>query len=509
MSIEAAKALDNATLSKAHWKVWFLSAMGIFLDGFDLFIIAVALPFIIHTYHPTPAMAGLVVTAAPIGCIFGASVVGRFTDRLGRKMILLFNLVFFVIFAGLTAFAWDITSLIIFRFLLGIGIGADYPVSSTYITENMPKKLRGKMLVSGFGFQALGLLAAACVGIVILLFYPNPNAWRWMLGIAVIPAIVILLFRLTLPESTRWLVHQGKHDKAEEAVSRMTGKKLKLEAIKASEKSSFLDLFTPRYIQRTVLTAGTWFIMDIAFYGVKFFIPVILASLAFSHHTNLISRDMAAIKGAAILDIFLIFGVIIATLLVDSWGRIKLQAIGFFGMAIGFFLIAASTIFYDPTTHYIFMFTGFILFNIMLNMGPNPITFLLPAELFPTHLRATGHGFAAAAGKTGAALGGLLVPFLLSTMGMTSMMVVIGVFCMIGFLLTAVFGYETKGKSIDDIGRIQKTMTKAEIGLLTVQRDIHRLNRDIKQVEASLAEAIKEIQLQSSGSASVIKPIEH
>ena len=364
-------------------------------------------------------------------------------------------------------------------------------MSSTYITENMPKKIRGKMLISGFGFQAFGLLAAAAIGWIILEIYPEVAAWRWMLGIAVFPAIIILFFRLTLPESTRWLIHKGKNDKAAEVASKMTGRKIKLEALQAAEHSSFLDLFKPRYVRRTVLTAGTWFIMDVAFYGIKFFVPVILGILAFSHHGDFITRDIASIKGSAFLDVFLVIGIILAVLIVERWGRIKLQSVGFFGMTIGFCVIAASSLFPDKTVSIFLVFIGFILFNIMVNMGPNPITFLLPAELFPTHLRATGHGFAAASGKVGAALGGLLIPFLMATVGIPATMLVIGGFCFVGFLLTAVLGYETKGKSLDaDLGNIQTTMTEAEVALLNVQVDIRRLTDDISRVESALNQAV-------------------
>ncbi len=493
---EILSALDDAKLSRAHWKVWFLSAMGIFLDGFDLFIIAIALPFIIREFHPSPLVAGLIVSAAPIGCILGASVFGRLTDKLGRKTILLLDLLFFVIFAGMAAFAWSAISLIAFRFLLGIGIGADYPVSSTYITENMPKKLRGRMLISGFGFQALGLLAAAGFGVLILTLRPEVSAWRWMLGISVIPATIILLFRLTLPESTRWLIHQGKQDKAAEVTAKMTGRKIKLDALKAADATSFLDLFKPRYLKRTILTAGSWFIMDIAFYGVKFFIPVILASMAFSHHGDFVSKEITATKGAAFLDIFLIVGIILAIWLADRWGRIKLQSIGFLGMTVGFFVIAASTLFHYPSVHFIMLFAGFILFNVAVNMGPNPITYLLPAELFPTHIRATGHGFAAACGKVGAAFGGILIPYLIATIHIPATMLVIGIFCLFGFLMTAVMGYETAGKSLDDIGKIQTTMTEAEVALLHVQRDIRRLNNDISRVESALSLAVNALRKQ-------------
>lgn len=490
-------AMDLTALSKTHWKVWFLSSMGIFLDGFDLFIISVALPLLnLYFTDMSPVLQGEILAATPIGCIFGALVFGRLTDRLGRRAILLFDLLFFVVFAGMSALAWDPWSLVLFRFLLGIGIGADYPVSSSYITENMPKRLRGKMMVCGFGFQALGAITAAVLGAIIFFIHPSPSAWRIMLGIAVIPAVVILGFRLTLPESPRWLLHHGKREKAEEIATKMTGKRLKVEALEAAEESSFLDLFTPRYIKRTTMTALSWLIMDIGLYGINLFVPVLLIKLAITKHTTDTHGTIANVINQAIfIDIFLVVGVVFAIFLVERWGRIKLQSIGFFGMACGLFLVAAATGMSPDSTLYIITgLAGLMLFNTMVNLGPNPITYLLPAEVFPTHLRATGHGFAAASGKLGAAIGGLCIPIIIAHFNTAVAMLTVGAACLVGFVITLALGNETKGKSLDDISAVEKTMDSAEVSLLHVQQDITRLHHDLKSVETALARALSEIK---------------
>lgn len=494
MTTHATREMDASLLTRTHWKVWFLSAMGIFLDGFDLFIIAVALPFIQVQFNTAPATLGLIAAAAPVGCILGSSIFGRFTDHLGRRTILLIDLVFFVLFAGLSAIAWSVVSLIVFRFLLGIGIGADYPVSSTYITENMPVRLRGRMLVSGFGFQALGMLAGALVGIIILHLYPQLSAWRWILGFAVIPAVIILYFRLTLPESPRWLINQGKHEEAAEVASKMTGKVINIDAIKVANHSKFSDLFSRRYLSRTVLTSLSWFLMDIAFYGIGFFTPIILATMAFTTQGDFIARDVAATHGAAFIELFLVVGIIFAVLMVDKIGRIKLQMWGFLGMALGLFTLGLSGNYVGTNIEIPMIFVGFIMFYLMTNMGPNPTTFLLPAELFPTHLRATGHGFASASGKVGAAVGIFLLPVLKASIGLPTTMMLLSGVCVLGFILTAWLGYETKGKSLDEIQKIEKQMNAAEISLLYVQEDIRRLADDLKHVEGALHTALQEIK---------------
>lgn len=123
-------ALDNTPLERIHWQVWFLSAMGVFLDGFDLFIISVALPLIARQFNTDPWTLGLIGAAAPLGAMLGAMTLGPFTDRWGRKAMYIIDLLFFILFAGLSMLAWDATSLIVFRLLLGVGIGADYPISA-------------------------------------------------------------------------------------------------------------------------------------------------------------------------------------------------------------------------------------------------------------------------------------------------------------------------------------------------------------------------------------------
>jgi len=492
--MKATQALDDAKLSTAHWRVWFLSAMGIFLDGFDLFIIAAALPFIKQAYTLTPSTVGLIGAAAPIGCVVGAAFFGRMTDKLGRKTMLLIDLMFFVVFAGFSALSWSPLSLIFFRFLLGIGIGADYPVSSTYITENMPKRLRGKMLVSGFGFQALGMLAGVGLGLLIVLFYPHTNVWRYMLGIAVIPAIIILWARMRLPESPRWLISKGQHEKASKVAATITGVKVKVDPSAHQVSSSFLDLFSTRHIKTTALTAIAWFLMDIALYGVALFTPIILASMAFSSKHGFISQQVSSLEGTAFIDIFYVVGIICAIFLVEKLGRIKLQSIGFVGMALGLFVLAASPLVQDHALHLFLAFGGFIVLAFMVNVGPNPTTFLLPAEMFPTHLRATGHGFASACGKVGAVIGIFFLPILKAEIGIPATLIMMGIACLLGFAITAALGYETRGRSLDELEVIERGVNEAERGLITVQKDIKQLNTDIKNVESSLAKAIEEVK---------------
>jgi len=457
------RALDDAKFNSTHLRVWFLSAMGVFLDGFDLFIIGVCLPLIVKDLSPSPAMQGLIGAAAVLGAIVGASIGGRFTDRFGRKSLYLIDLCFFILFSLLSSFSWNIASLIAFRFLLGIGIGVDYPICASYVSEFMPTRLRGRMLIAAFSFQALGMMAGAGIGIIILHIYPQDTAWRWMLGMGTIPALIVLLLRTTVPESPRWLMENGKLSKAGKVLAMIIPNKkteinsLITEMLKHTSRVKdqtfgYLSLFSRKYIRRIILSVVPWFLMDIATYGIGIFTPTIIAILSFREETNFILKDIASTEGAAFIDMFLIIGFLLNIWLIEKWGPIKLQIIGFAGMAAGLTVLAFAAGSSGVGDSNLFLvFTGFILFNLLMNMGPNATTFILPAELFPTSIRASAHGLATASAKVGAALGIFLLPIFKDNFGITTTLIVVAFASLLGLLITFMFRVNTVGQSLEEL----------------------------------------------------------
>jgi MFS family permease len=456
--------IDNADLRPIHWKIWFLSAMGIFLDGYDLFIIGVAMPIIIKVFGVRPGMVGAIGASAVVGAMAGALIGGFLTDRWGRKIIYIIDLLIFIMLSFCTAFAWSPLSLIIFRFILGIGIGADYPICASYVASFMPARVRGRMIIGAFSFQALGMLAAAVVGLLILKVLPHEEAWRWMLLSGVFPAIIVLYFRTGVPESARWCLKNGRHEKAAKVVSALVPEMEKeihrmCQAAKntanniAGKSLGYADLFSKKFIKRTVLSAGAWFLMDIASYGVGLFTPLILGAMAYSGGgMDTISADFKATEGAVILDLFLVVGFALNIVLVEKWGRIKLQLLGFIGMATGLIILASSTFFrIGGMNNMSLIFIGFIMFNLLMNVGPNATTFILPAELFPTEIRATGHGFSAAAAKIGAATGIFMLPIIKSKYGITNTLLILSAMPLLGLALTYMFKIETKGRTLEEI----------------------------------------------------------
>lgn len=404
-------------LSRLQKRVWLLSAMGIFMDGFDLFIVAVALPLIAAEFSASGWQQGIIGASAVAGAIAGALSLGKLADRFGRRILFVIDLAIFAASSLLSALAWNLPSLIAFRFLAGIGIGADYPIAAAYLAEFMPARTRGRMLVAAFSFQAFGMLAGAAVGIGILLVHPSPGAWRWMLGAGLIPTFALVVARIGVPESEYWSEH---------AEQRAAGE----------TPPSYWSLFSDRYLRRTLLATVPWSLMDITLYGVGMFTPTILAALSLLGRRSFLSMDIASSEGTAALDIFLLAGFALNIWLVERWGRIRLQVLGFMGMAIGFLLLSLSAFQHGEVRRMATVLSGFAIFNLMVDAGPNATTYLLPAELFPTELRASGHGLAAAAGKLGAMVGIFFLPVLRASLGTSATVALAAAVSLVGLMVT-------------------------------------------------------------------------
>jgi nitrate/nitrite transporter NarK len=183
--------------------------------------------------------------------------------------------------------------------------------------------------------------------------------------------------------------------------------------------------------------------MDIATYGVGLFTPTILGAIEISGRTRgLAARDFALAKGSAVIDLFLLIGFLLGIWMVPRFGRIRMQAIGFAGMAVGMLMLLAAVGLTNSSLHIPLVFVGFILFNLQMNAGPNSTTFTLAPILFPTQLRGTAGGFAAGVAKLGATFGVFLLPILKEGLGVPSVLGILSAVSVLGLVITLILGRE-------------------------------------------------------------------
>jgi MFS family permease len=445
--------LDESPLKCTQRWLWVLSTGGTLLDGFVLFALGVAMPLIIPQFHITPETVGLIGSALVLGAVFGAGIGGRLADRLGRKQLMLVDMIIIAAGAAGSALANGPAMLFISQLLVGVGVGIDFPVSSTYISEVLPKHDRARMMVATIACQSIGMLLAAAITLLLL---KNGSAQSWRLFLATEGVIALLFFvlRLSAPESPHWLMTRGKFAEAarafvrimpeqKEQVLQLTADHEKLAASVPKINAGIAMLFSPGYRARTALVAIPWFLMDIATYGVGLFTPVILGAIAISGRTpGLVTHDLAVARGSGVIDLFLLFGFLLGIWMVPRFGRIRMQIIGFAGMTVGMLMLMAAVGVSNSSLHISLVFAGFILFNLLMNAGPNSTTFTLAPTVFPTQLRGTAAGFAASVAKLGATFGVFLLPIVKGKFGVPSVLGIVSAVSLLGLVATLIFGHE-------------------------------------------------------------------
>src|SRR5487761_1700962 len=438
------------------------------MDGYDLFIISVALLLIKPYFLAFALDVSAIASSALLGAVLGAVIFGNLADRVGRKSLYVIDLLFFVVFGVASAFSQNVLELVIFRFLLGIGIGADCPISASYIGEFVNNKNRGKLMASVFSFQGLGILSAVAVSIVLI--PTGPEAWRWMLLSGAFPAIIALSLRTRMPETPRWYVAHGQVGKAKQVMSKYFGYGVAEEQLSTVvEKVSVRELLLSPYAKRVIFTSVSWFLVDVGVYGIGILTPTFIQFLFPS------KPILASAETTGLLYVFAGFGYLSAIVLMDVVGRKRLQIIGFIGMAIPISLAAGY--YYYNALSFTILLVFFAIFYILENLGANTTTWIYPVELFPTRLRGTGHGIAATVGKVGALVSVFFLPLVLSSLGESAMLTIVAVACVGGALLTVGMGTETKKLSLDDVSEIFKsfydTFDKISANVLSTAKLFH------------------------------------
>ncbi|TWT32575.1 MFS transporter [Blastopirellula retiformator] len=467
-------ATATTPLTPMQWRIWWLAAAGKFFEGLVVFMTGVALPLLAAQFELGPAAHGVVGAASLLGILIGATALGGLADRFGRKPIFILEMAIFTAFLVGVALSPNFWVLVVCLFGLGVALGCDYPTAHLVISECMPSNSRGKFVLGAFGFQAIGALAGAGIGFLILYENPHLDAWRWMYATAIVPAVIVTVARLTITESAHWLFARGKVEAAERETLRLLArtpaypKEVALDLAKeqaefaeleqAERGGGYAELFAAKNRRATILTSVPWFLQDLSTYGIGIFTPTILAAAVGSqkeHATkvaDIVLNDMTAAKGAAVIDLLLIVGIVAAALLADRVGRIKLQIFGFVGCAGGLFLASLSVDMGDPTRLYL-IFAGFMTFSFMTNLGPNAQTYLIAGEVFPTHIRGKGAGLSASFAKIGAVLTAFLFPILLADIGVRWLLYILIAASLLGAIVTWLTRIETAGVNLEEIGK--------------------------------------------------------
>ncbi len=450
------EALNDAPLGLFHFRAVLTAGLGFFTDAYDLFIIGAALSIIKTQWNLSTTEVSWVGSATLIATFFGAFLFGRLADIFGRKKLYGSEALIMTIGAILSAFSPNIWWLIGFRVLMGIGIGGDYPTSAVIMSEFSNTKDRGKTVGMVFSMQALGTIVGPMVAITLIgAGIPDAIAWRLMLGLGAIPALLVIYLRRTLPESPRYLAQvQGRDADAANSIRQYSGGLVAVEGGSSKvEKLTFGRFITnPKYLLMLLGTAGTWFVFDYAYYGNTISTGAILKLV--SPHMTLIQTESLSL---IIFAVAAVPGYVMAFLSMDRIGHKRLQLIGFFFMGLMFLLIGVVP---NVATSIVPFMILYGLSYFFAEFGPNTTTFVMAAELFPVSMRTTGHGMSAGIAKIGAFLGVFIFPILSSKLGLTGTLDITFGFALVGMLLTLVLP-EPAGKSMESLSHQSDTSARS------------------------------------------------
>jgi putative MFS transporter len=425
--------IDDAPLTSFHKKLTVYSSGGPFIDGFAIAIIGFTYASMSTAMEITTADKGMIAAAVLVGIFVGGPLFGWVTDKVGRHVMYILNLVALALFSALSFFATEVWHVVVLRFLIGMMIGADYPIATSLLAEYLPAKYRGRMLGACFVVWAVGATVAPVVAL--LADAAGDDAWRYMLASPAVFALITLFLRLGTPESPRWLVSRGRIEEADAAIKKVFGPTYGVKGlgeIEPERRANVATVFRAPYLQRTAFVGLFWMCQVIPLLSIYSFSFDFIAEAGLTGH------------GAEIfLAALFVVGGIPGLLLVDRIGRKALLIYSFaaitivWGVAGAFPALPAMVVF------------AVICFFALASGASNFLEIVYPNELFPTEVRATAVGIGTAVSRIGAAIAVYLMPFALD-LGVNYVLLAGAGVSLVGLVVTLAWGVETAGRSLSE-----------------------------------------------------------
>lgn len=399
--------LDRLPWTRKHTRLLWGSGIGWALDAMDVALISFVLTALAKEWSLESGQLSLLASIGFVGMAVGASLGGLLADRIGRRQVFAITLLIYGIATGLSALATGLGMLLVLRFVVGLGLGAELPVASTLVAEFAPRRIRGRVVVILEAFWAVGWMAAALIGYFVV--PTTANGWRWALVIGAVPAAYALVIRLSLPESVRFFEARGRSAEAE-AVVRQFEEAAGVAPVSSPDlvpapKPSWRELWTPRFRGRTIALWLTWFGVNFSYYGAFIWLPTLLYNQGYD--------IVRSFQYTLIMTLAQLPGYAVAAILIERWGRRATLATFLGGSAL-----AAVAFGLAPNLTLLLIAGSALSF---FNLGAWGALYAITPEVYPTTHRATGSGAATAFGRIAAMSAPLLVPVLVASGGLLAL----------------------------------------------------------------------------------------
>ena len=411
-------------------------------DSMDLGAMTFLLGSIRTEFHLSAAAAGLLSSMSFVGMAVGASLAGILADRFGRLSVFQASMVLWgtgSILCGLAPTAFDLG---LARVLLGIGMGMEFPIAQAIASEMLSRHRRGRAIALLDGAWPLGFILSGVVSYLVL----RVSSWHAVFLVQGLPAAFLFVVRRGVPESPRWLAARGRMDEAEAVMARIETEVAARHAAPlpvavpepvqgGDRRSSFATLWQPPYLRRTIMVWSLWFFALLGFYGLTTWLGALLQQAGFPVMRSVFYTLMISLGG--------IPGFLFAAWAVEVIGRKASCVVVLLGSAASAFLYGSAA-----------SQTGLMCFGLLMQFflfGMWAVVFAYTPELYPTHARATGCGFASAAGRIGSLIGPYVVGLVLPAAGQSGVFALGAASFVVAALAVVVLGPETSGRSLEEL----------------------------------------------------------
>ena len=424
-------------------KIFAIIATAWLFDSIDLASLTFVLAPISEEFGLTDGQAGLLASASFAGMFVGATTAGMLADRFGRKVVFQTSMIVWGLASLMLALSWNWESLMIFRFLLGLGMGAEFPIGLSLVSEFMPAHKRGQYIGFLEGFWPIGFITAGVLSFVLV----PTLGWRSVFVLQGVAAVWVLIVRRIVPESPRWQESRGQYDDADETMKGIEAEVQERHGTPLPEPEparfaervftgfSFLELFKTVYLRRTVMIWLAWFFILLGYYGITTWVSKLLADRGF--------EITGAIGFVVLMALWGIPGFLSASFLLERIGRkTTLSAYVILSAVAAFFYGQADSLLWLIVAGSFMQFFFFGMWSALYAYTP---------EIFPTRARSVGAGTASSMGRLGALLGPALVPVVLAGYGDAAVFTLGAVSFVIAAAVVLVFGPETNKRVLEEV----------------------------------------------------------
>lgn len=441
--LNLAQRFERIPLTRYQNKLFLIIATAWLFDSMDLAALTFLLAPISNEFGLTPTSAGFLASSSFAGMVVGATCAGLLSDRFGRRPIFVTSMLCWGVASLLMGFSWNLTSLLVFRFFIGVGMGAEFPIAQSLLSEFVPAKHRGKYIGWLEGFWPIGFVVAGIASVILVPW----QGWRAFFVLMFVLSLYALYIRRGVPESPRWYEARGQFSGAdaemrryEDKIERAMGRSLPPpSSVSVTEEPGrrmpVLELFTNRYRRRTTVAWSMWFFILLGYYGITSWIGKLLADSGMT--------VAESITFVLLMTLWGIPGFLTASYLLDRVGRKAVLS--------GFTVLSAAAAYFYGTAAAMTELIVFGSFMQFFLFGMWSALYAYTPEMFPTRSRATGCGTASAWGRVGAMIGPSLVPVIMVTWGDSAVFAVFAGSFVVAAAVVVLLGTETRNRVLEEV----------------------------------------------------------